>query len=85
MWSTRTPQETYGQELTEEILTAQPEALIWDTKKQGKPDLVKLAYQAYVDFGAEAIICISNKKVTWDLVYQFESRGIPAFGAIWDS
>ena len=25
--------------------------------------------EAYVESGGEAIICISNKKVTWDLVY----------------
>jgi hypothetical protein len=85
VWSTRTPRETYGEALTDKILSAQAHAIIWDTKKQGKPDLVKIAFRAYQEFEAEAVICISNKKVTWDLVYQFESRGIPAFGAIWDS
>jgi hypothetical protein len=85
VWSTRTPRETYGEAITDEILGAQANAIIWDTKKQGKPDLVKLALKAYQEFDAEAVICISNKKVTWDLVYQLESRGIPAFGAIWDS
>lgn len=85
VWSTRTPHQTYGEDLTNEILKAQPNAIIWDTIKMGKPDLFQMALKAYQDFGAEAIICISNKKVTWDIVYQFESRGIPAFGAIWDS
>ena len=36
-------------------------------------------------FGAEAVICISNKKLTWQVVHGLERRGIPAFGAIWDS
>lgn len=85
VWSTRSPRETYGDALVNEILEAQPDAIIWDTKKDGKPDLAELAYQAWRDFEAEAVICISNKKTTWYVVYEMESRGIPAFGAIWDS
>ena len=37
------------------------------------------------EFDAEAVIVISNKKLTWQVVYGLESRGIPAYGAIWDS
>ena len=85
VWSTRTPRETYGDALVDEILAVQPDAVIWDTNEHGRPDLVKLAYEAYRDFDAEAVICISNKKLTWQVVYGMESRGIPAYGAIWDS
>lgn len=85
VWSTRDPRKTYGDELVDEIMEAQPDALIWDTTSKGKPDLVKLAYEAYKDFDAEAVIVISNKKVTFHTNYELESRGIPAFGAIWDS
>lgn len=85
VWSTRTPRETYGDVLVDEILAVQPDAVIWDTNEHGRPDLVKLAYEAYRDFDAEAVICISNKKLTWKVVYGMESRGIPAYGAIWDS
>jgi hypothetical protein len=85
VWSTRTPRETYGDDLVEEILSVQPDAVIWDTNKHGRPDLVQLAYEAYKDFDAEAVIVISNKKLTWQVVYGMESRGIPAYGAIWDS
>jgi hypothetical protein len=85
VWSTRSPRETYGDGLVNEILAVQPDALIWDTHEHGRPDLVQLAYEAYVDFDAEAVICISNKKLTWQVVYGMESRGIPAYGAIWDS
>ena len=69
----------------DEILKAQPNAIIWDTDQLGKPDLVKLAYQAVKKSGAEAVICIANKKVTWQVNEALESRGIPALGAIWDS
>lgn len=84
VWSTRNPRKTYGP-LVDEILAVQPEAVIWDTDENGRPDLVKLAYKVYKAFDAEAVIVISNKKLTWQVVYGMESRGIPAYGAIWDS
>ncbi|MDO0932236.1 hypothetical protein QQY66_11225 [Streptomyces sp. DG2A-72] len=85
VWATRDPRTTYGDALVDEILAVQPDALIWDTSRHGKPDMVRLAYAAYRDFGAEAVICISNKKLTWQVVHGLERRGIPAYGAIWDS
>jgi hypothetical protein len=85
VWSTRTPRITYGDELVDEILAAEPNALIWDTNENGRPDLVQLAYDAVQEFDAEAVIVISNKKLTWEVVTGMESRGIPAYGAIWDS
>ncbi|MGP6428867.1 MULTISPECIES: hypothetical protein [unclassified Pseudomonas] len=85
IWSTRSPRETYGDALVEEILQAQPDAHIWDTDRLGKPDLVALAYAAVRTHGAEAVICISNQKLTERVVEEMESRGIPAYGAIWDS
>ncbi len=69
----------------DEILEAQPHALIWDTNEQGRPDLVELAREAYISFGAEAVICIANKPLTWQVVSGLERCGIPAYGAIWDS
>ncbi|MFJ8537667.1 hypothetical protein [Streptomyces sp. NPDC093591] len=85
VWATRDPRTTYGDALVDEILAVQPHALVWDTSRRGKPDMVRLAYEAYRDFGAEAVICISNKKLTWQVVHGLERRGIPAYGAIWDS
>jgi len=85
VWATRNPRVTYGDGLVDEILAVQPDAVIWDTGSNGKPDMVALAYEAYRDFGAEAVICISNKKLTWQVVHGLERRGIPAHGAIWDS
>jgi hypothetical protein len=67
------------------IPSAQPDALIWDTDAYGKPDMVKLAYSAYEDSGAEAVICVSNRKLTWSVVHGLERLGIPTLGPIWDS
>jgi hypothetical protein len=85
VWATRDPWETYGHELVDEILAVQPQATIWDTTAKGKPDMVQLAYRAVEAFDAEAVIVISNKNLTWQVVEGMERVGIPAYGAIWDS
>ncbi len=85
VWSTRDPRKTYGDALIDEVEAAQPDALIWDTTNQGKPDLLQLALDSYRDFGAEAVFVVSNKATTLKLVHDLERRGIPAFGPIWDS
>jgi hypothetical protein len=85
VWVTRDPRGTYGDDLVDEVMRAQPDAVVWNTDVRGKPDVVRLAYTAYQESGADAVICISNKAVTWRVVHEFERRGIPAFGPIWDS
>lgn len=56
-----------------------------DTREHGKPDVVKLTYRMVREFDAEAVFIVSNPKLTQKVVYGLMSRGIPAFGAIWDS
>jgi hypothetical protein len=85
VWVTKNPRLTYGDAFVDEIEAAQPDALIWDTGARGKPDVLALAYAAYVESGAEAVICVSNRTVTSQVVHGLERRGIPAFGPIWDS
>jgi CRP-like cAMP-binding protein len=85
VWVTKDPRLTYGDALVDEIREAQPDAIIWNTDKRGKPDVLRLAYAAYLDSKAEAVVCISNSRVTWHVVNGLERRGIPAFGPIWDS
>lgn len=85
IWSTRSPRKTYGDALVDEIEANTEEPLIWDTDAQGKPNLSALALQAVRDSGAEAVIVISNQKLTRKVVHDMESLGIPAYGAIWDS
>ncbi|KAI1335557.1 surfactin synthetase subunit 3 [Xylariaceae sp. FL0016] len=85
LWSTPHPEETFGKEIIDDVMRADPKAIIWNTRTQGKPDLAAMAYQMLKESDAEAICIISNKKVTQQVVYRMESRGIPAFGAIFDS
>jgi hypothetical protein len=85
VWVTKNPRLTYGDAFVDEIHAAQPDATIWDTGALGKPDVLQLAHDAYVESGAEAVICVSNRTVTWQVVHGLERCGIPAFGPIWDS
>ena len=85
VWVTKDPRVTYGDGLVNELMEAQPDALIWNTDERGRPDLLRLAYAAYRNSEAEAVICVSNKKITWEVVHGLERRGIPAFGPVWDS
>jgi hypothetical protein len=85
IWSAKSPRKTFGDRLVDEILEAQPDAIIWDTDERGKPDLLQLSHSLHHISHAEAVICIANQKLTRHLVHALESRGIPAYGAIWDS
>lgn len=85
IWSTRAPRKTYGDQLVDEIEAHTENPVIWDTDAKGKPDLSALALRAVRESGAEAVIVISNQRLTRKVVYDMESQGIPAYGAIWDS
>lgn len=67
------------------VCNADPDALIWNTRKSGRPDLVQLAVNAIDEIDAEAVVIISNETVTRLVVGELERKGVPAFGAIWDS
>lgn len=85
IWSAPDPEKTFGKDLLDTIHAGIPDALIYDTKQLGRPDLVRMGYNLAMEFKAEAVIIIANEKITKKVVYGLESRGLPAFGAIWDS
>ncbi|KAL0069768.1 hypothetical protein AAF712_003037 [Marasmius tenuissimus] len=85
LWTSPNVRETFGDDLVDSIMAKCPDAVIYDTRKHGKPDMVKLTYRLVKEFDAEAVAIISNTKLTYKVVYGMMSRGIPAFGAIWDS
>ncbi|KAI0435869.1 hypothetical protein F4803DRAFT_276015 [Xylaria telfairii] len=85
LWSTRDPAKTYGRKVVEEVLRADPKAVIWNTNEKGYPDIVAETYQLVHESGAEAVFIISNPKVTEKVVFGMQSRRIPAYGAIFDS
>ncbi|EAU85234.1 nonribosomal peptide synthetase 12 [Coprinopsis cinerea okayama7 len=85
LWTAPNVRQTFGDTLCDSILEAVPDAVIYDTRKHGKPDLVKLVLKLVKEFNPEAVAIISNQPLTEKVVYACMSRGIPAFGAIWDS
>ncbi|KAL2158273.1 hypothetical protein VTH06DRAFT_4594 [Thermothelomyces fergusii] len=95
LWATREPRETYGQAVLDLVRRADPDAVVLNTGKGKRPDLVKLVYRLWEQQRpvpgtdctekAEAVVIISNQRVTEKVVYGLESRGVPAFGAIFDS
>ncbi|KAK6354324.1 hypothetical protein TWF730_008731 [Orbilia blumenaviensis] len=85
LWSTRSPEETYGKEIMDLVNKVDPQAVIIDTKKTGRPDIVQISYELYKSMNAEAVFIISNQKITRSTVYALESRGIPAYGPVFDS
>ena len=85
IWAARDPESTYGAEIINAVLRADRRAIIVDTKKVGYPDMPALTFAAYESFAAEAVMVVSNPAVTAKVVFEMESRGVPAFGPIFDS
>ena len=85
LWSTPNPEKTYGENVVKAVQKADEKAVIWNTKTKGRPDMVGLTHELYSEFNAEAVFIISNPKLTRKVVYGMEIRGIPAYGAIFDS
>ena len=85
LWSSKDPLEIYGQGTIDAVTKADPQAIIINTKTYGRPDMVGLTYHLYKEMDAEAVFIISNIGLTQKVVYAMESRGVPAYGPIWDS
>lgn len=91
IWSAPSPEKTFGDGVLGMVKTVDPEAMVIDTRKTNKegkkerPDLVRLAYEMFMGEQAEAVFVISNPNLTRKVVYGLESRGVPAFGPVWDS
>ncbi|KAI9046730.1 hypothetical protein LZ554_009468 [Drepanopeziza brunnea f. sp. 'monogermtubi'] len=84
-WSAPNPELTFGPEIINSIMESDPRAVIHNTRTMGRPDMVAMTYRMFKESGAEAVVIISNQKLTQLVVYGMESRGIPAYGAIFDS
>ncbi|KAJ5957428.1 hypothetical protein N7501_011707 [Penicillium viridicatum] len=85
IWQTRNPLQTYGQDVLDLVHKMGPDPIIFDTSRDGRVDMLPVVRQQLKEFKAEAVFVISNPKMTQDIVYEFESQGIPAYGPIFDS
>ena len=92
-WSTPNAEQTFGEEIIASVKGADPNGVIWNTRKQAKPDVVKETWKLVAESGTtsdgryevEAVCIIANKKITEMVVRGMEVRGMAAYGAIFDS
>lgn len=77
--------ETYGGEICNTVKKLVPDAIIIDTEREGRPELLEVAKKVLEDFEAEAVFVLSNETVTKEVVHGLEMQGLRAFGPIWDS
>ncbi|KAK2802003.1 hypothetical protein FQN51_004913 [Onygenales sp. PD_10] len=85
VWQTRSPLQTYGQDVNRSVRRLDPNPVVIDSDKCGRVDMLPLVIELVKDFQAEAVCVISNPVVTGELVFALEAGGIPAFGPIFDS
>ncbi|KAI9465428.1 hypothetical protein BJY52DRAFT_1243941 [Lactarius psammicola] len=64
LWTSPNVRQTFGNELVDTILERSPDAVIYDTRVHGRPDMVKLTYRLVREFKAEAVCVISNQRLT---------------------
>ncbi|KAK9238770.1 hypothetical protein V1525DRAFT_340787 [Lipomyces kononenkoae] len=85
LWCTRDPILTYGQAIVDEVYRADPDAVVINASKGRRPDMVLETYKLVRQIRAEAVFVIANPSATRKVVYGMRSRGICAYGPIWDS
>lgn len=85
LWTASNHEQTFGRHIVDEVYRRDSEALVYNTKELGKPDMSLLTYYLFKKSGAEAVLVISNRRFTRKIVYDMEKRGIPAYGPIFDS
>ncbi|KAG7446907.1 uncharacterized protein BT62DRAFT_93218 [Guyanagaster necrorhizus] len=84
-WMAPNTRATFSDPLVDMVLENSPGAVVYDTRKHGKPDIIKLTHRLVEEFKPECVCVISNQKLTEKVIYGLRSRGMLAFGAIFDS
>ncbi|KAL2166142.1 hypothetical protein VTG60DRAFT_3258 [Thermothelomyces hinnuleus] len=85
VWQTKSPLKTYGQRTLDLVAKMDPDPVVIDTSISGRVDMLPIVLKLYKDFDAQAVCVISNPGMTRSLVYGLETRGIAAYGPIFDS
>jgi NAD(P)H-flavin reductase len=85
VWQTKSPLKTYGQRTLDLVKRMDDQPVVIDTSVSGRVDMLPIVLRLYKEFGADAVCVISNPQMTRSLVYGLETRGIAAYGPIFDS
>jgi hypothetical protein len=74
LWTAANHETTFGKAIVDAVRGRDPRAVMYDTRKSSNPDMSLLTYRLFKD-----------KRFTQQIVFDMERRGIPAYGAIFDS
>jgi hypothetical protein len=85
LWIAANHEITFGKAVVDAVHGRDPRAVMYDTRKSGKPDMSLLTYRVFKESNAEAVLVISNKRFTQQIVFDMDRRGVPVYGAIFDS
>ena len=81
VWSTREPLRTYGTDVHNMILRANPTATITNIDREGRKDVASLAENKVHETRAEAVIVISNKPKIDKVVHEMSKLRITCLRA----
>jgi hypothetical protein len=85
IWQTRSPLKTYGQGVLDSVKVLDPDPIVLDTTTTGRQDMFPMVWDLIKKFKPEAVLVVSNPVFTRKMVFDLESRGVPAYGPIFDS
>jgi hypothetical protein len=85
VWVTRSPVETYGRELVDEVLRLAPDTVLVDTTVTGKPDVAALVTMVALESGAEAVVTVTNRSLSLRLDEAVRRAGLVPLSPTWDS
>ncbi|KVH89474.1 hypothetical protein Ccrd_008520 [Cynara cardunculus var. scolymus] len=86
LWVAKGIEQNFGKEIKEWVSRHPKEkVIVHDTAVMGRPNVSEMSVAAARNFGAEVVIVTSNPEGSRDVVNACKSKGIPAFGPIWDS
>ena len=77
--------KTYGKGVLDSVKVLDPDPIVLDTTHTGRQDIFPMLLNLVKTFKAEAVLVISNPIFTRKMVFDLESRGVPAYGPIFDS
>ncbi|EUC53982.1 non-ribosomal peptide synthetase-like protein [Rhizoctonia solani AG-3 Rhs1AP] len=86
IWIGSDQEKTFGKTISGLIEQHIPpeRRILWDSKKAGRPNSVKLIEEVYRSFDAEVVFITSNYLGNREMMVGCRKLGIPAFGTLWD-
>ncbi|KAF8031052.1 hypothetical protein BT93_D0286 [Corymbia citriodora subsp. variegata] len=86
LWVAKNVEQNFGKEI-KEMVSHHPrdKVIVHDTAVHGRPNVAEMSVDTAKKWSAEVVIVTSNPEGSRDVVNACKSRGIAAFGPIWDS